>query len=155
MGASSKNLEAVSGKKNSFNKYYAHILLGRRTKFCQPSYGAAYGRRRDQDERFNRARAQEQEARGTGRHRAFGGIPPRRSPVELLAGLAGWRRVVGHESDRPHRTGKTERAPSAGLLGCVCACVAAGLNLGRRKKRPLRNYFFRSPPGKSKGTVCF
>ena len=56
---------------------HAHILLGR-TKFCQPGYGAAYGRRRDQDERFNRARAQEQEARGTGRHRAFGGMPPRR-----------------------------------------------------------------------------
>jgi hypothetical protein len=55
---------------------HAHILLGR-TKFCQPGYGAAYGRRRDQDERFNRARAQEQEARGTGRHRAFGGMPRR------------------------------------------------------------------------------
>jgi hypothetical protein len=39
---------------------------------------AVYGRRRDQDERFNRARAQEQDARGTGRHRAFGGMPPRR-----------------------------------------------------------------------------
>jgi hypothetical protein len=39
---------------------------------------AAYGRRRDQDERFNQARAQKQEARGTGRHRAFGGMPPRR-----------------------------------------------------------------------------
>jgi hypothetical protein len=49
---------------------HAHILLGR-TKFCQPGHGAAYGRRLDQDERFNRARAQEQEARGTGRHRAF------------------------------------------------------------------------------------
>jgi hypothetical protein len=60
-----------------------------RTRFCQqPGYGAAYGttvllyitygRRRDHHERFNRARAQEQEARGTGRHRAFGGIPPRR-----------------------------------------------------------------------------
>jgi hypothetical protein len=57
---------------------HAHILLGR-TKFCQPGYGAAYGRCRDQDERFNRARAQEQEARGTGRHRAFfGGMPPHR-----------------------------------------------------------------------------
>jgi hypothetical protein len=41
-------------------------------------YGATYGRRRDQDERFNRARAQEQEARGTGRDRVFGGMPPRR-----------------------------------------------------------------------------
>ena len=40
--------------------------------------GAAYGRRRDQDERFNRARAQDQEARGTGRNRAFGGMPSRR-----------------------------------------------------------------------------
>jgi hypothetical protein len=39
---------------------HAHILLGR-TKFCQPGYGA-----------------QEQEARGTGRHRAFGGMPPHR-----------------------------------------------------------------------------
>jgi hypothetical protein len=35
---------------------HARILLGH-TKFCQPGYGAAYGRRRDQDERFNRARA--------------------------------------------------------------------------------------------------
>jgi hypothetical protein len=33
----------------------------------------------------------------------------------------------GHESDRPHR----ERAPSADLLGCVSACVAAGLKLRR------------------------
>jgi hypothetical protein len=44
----------------------------------------------------------------------------------------GARRVVGeegHTSDRPHRIGRTERAPSAGLPGCVCACVAAGLNL--------------------------
>jgi hypothetical protein len=40
-------------------------------EFCQPGHGAAYGRRRDQDERFNRARAQDQEARGTGRHRAL------------------------------------------------------------------------------------
>jgi hypothetical protein len=45
---------------------------------AKPGYGAAYGRRRDQDERFNRARAQEQEARGTGRNRAFGGMPSRR-----------------------------------------------------------------------------
>jgi hypothetical protein len=37
---------------------------GAATNFCQPGYGAAYGRRRDQDERFIRARAQEQEARG-------------------------------------------------------------------------------------------
>jgi hypothetical protein len=52
-----------------------------RTKFCQPGYGAAYGRRRDQDARFNRARAQHQhqvhqEARGAVGHRAFGGAPP-------------------------------------------------------------------------------
>jgi hypothetical protein len=39
-----------------------------------------------------------------------------------------------HESDRPHRTGRTERAPSADVLGCVSACVAAGLNLGKKKK---------------------
>jgi hypothetical protein len=68
---------------------HAHILLGLgRTKFCQPGYGAAHGRRRDQDERFNRARAQEQEARDTGRHRAFiwWHAP---SPVEFLVGLAG------------------------------------------------------------------
>jgi hypothetical protein len=56
---------------------HTSLLLGR-TKFCQPGYGAAYGRRRDQDERFNQARAQEQEAWGTGRHRAFGGMPPHR-----------------------------------------------------------------------------
>jgi hypothetical protein len=31
---------------------HAHILLGC-TKFCQPGYGAAYGRRRDQDGRSN------------------------------------------------------------------------------------------------------
>jgi hypothetical protein len=49
-----------------------------------------------------------------------------KSPVELLVGLAGWRRVIGeegHESDRPHRAGRTERAPSADVLGCVSACV--------------------------------
>jgi hypothetical protein len=39
----------------------------------------------------------------------------------------------GHEPDRPHRVGRTERAPSAGVLGCVSACVA-GLNLDWRKK---------------------
>ena len=60
---------------------HAHILLGR-TKFCQPGYGAARrtggAETKTSDsigpERFNRA----QEARGTGRHRAFGGMPPRR-----------------------------------------------------------------------------
>jgi hypothetical protein len=62
---------------------HAHILLGR-TKFCQPGYGAAHGRRRDQD---------------------------------------------GHESGLPHDTGRTERAPSAGLPGCVCSCTAAGPSL--------------------------
>jgi hypothetical protein len=56
-------------------------------KFCQPGYGAADGRRRDQDERFNRARAQEQEARGTGRHRAFGGMPPPQRHIHQRDGL--------------------------------------------------------------------
>jgi hypothetical protein len=64
--------------------------------------------------------------------------------VELVVGLAGWRCVVGeegHKSDRPHRIGRTERAPSADLLGSVSAGVAAGLEVvaagggGIRKKR--------------------
>jgi hypothetical protein len=68
----------------------------------------------------------------------------------LAGGASSWlgwvtvrRRGEGHESDRPHRTGRTERAPSAGLLGCVCACVAAGLDLepgGGDNPRP-RVYF--------------
>jgi hypothetical protein len=64
-----------------------HILLGRTKLICQPDYGAAYGRRRDQDERFSRAQAQEQGGRGTGRHRTFAGSAP--LPVEILVGLAG------------------------------------------------------------------
>jgi hypothetical protein len=66
------------------SKAHAHILLGR-TKFCQLGYGVAYGRHRDQDERLNRARAQEIEARGAGRHRhqAFGGMPTRRWSFQL------------------------------------------------------------------------
>jgi hypothetical protein len=43
-----------------------------------------------------------------------------------------------HESDRPHRVGRTGRAPSSDLLGCVSACVAAGLDLaseGGKKRR--------------------
>ena len=66
---------------------HAHILLGR-TKFCQPGYGAAYGRRRDQDERFNRARASGAGTRGTG-HREIPGIwrhAP--SPTGSLGGFA-------------------------------------------------------------------
>jgi hypothetical protein len=52
----------------------------------------------------------------------------------------GMSRVVGeegHESDRPHRIGRTERAPSADPLGCLSACVAAGLNLESEKNRKL------------------
>jgi hypothetical protein len=36
------------------------------------------------------------------------------------------RKRTRHMSDRLHRIGRTERAPSAGVLGCVSACVAAG-----------------------------
>jgi hypothetical protein len=53
----------------------------RKTAPCGPLRdfkNESHGRHRDQDERFNRARVQEQEARGTGRHRVFGGTPPRR-----------------------------------------------------------------------------
>jgi hypothetical protein len=42
----------------------------------------------------------------------------------------------GHESGRPHRIRRTERAPSADLLGCVSACVAAGLRLESERKNP-------------------
>jgi hypothetical protein len=34
----------------------------------------------------------------------------------------------------PQRIGRTERAPSAGVLGCVSAGFAAGLNLASEKK---------------------
>ena len=55
--------------------------------------------------------------------------------IAVLEWLAIWNRRVltplrsevvgeeGHESDRPHRTGRTERAPSADVPGCVSACV--------------------------------
>jgi hypothetical protein len=51
--------------------------------------------------------------------------------------------------DRPHRTGRTERAPSAsaGLLGCVSACVAAGLDLESVKKKKTKSGFSRLFPG--------
>jgi hypothetical protein len=41
------------------------------------------------------------------------------------------------QSDRPRRIGRTERAPSAGLLGCVSACVCRSgpkLGVGEKKK---------------------
>jgi hypothetical protein len=96
------------------------ILLGR-TKFCQPGYGVAYGRRKDQDERFNRARAQEHQE-DTG-HREAPGIWWHASPVKLLIGES-------------HGIGRTERAPSAALSGCVRACASAGLNLESEKPPP-------------------
>jgi hypothetical protein len=119
---------------------HAHILLGR-TKFCQPGYGAAGIRAAPRPRRAIQS-GSSAGTRGTG-HRETPGIwwhAP--SPVELLVGLAGWRHVVGeegHESDRPHRTGRTERAPPADLLGCVSACVAAGLNLASEKKKEKLN----------------
>jgi hypothetical protein len=48
------------------------------------------------------------------------------------------RKKRGKGADRPHRIGRTERAPSAGLLGCVSACVAAGLNLASEGKKRRR-----------------
>jgi hypothetical protein len=111
---------------------HAPILLGR-TKFCQPGYGTACGRCRDQDERFNRARAQEQEARGTGRHRAFGGMPPR--PVEVTA-----RRRRGHEpgQDAPAiSAGLDAPLPPLPLLLSVfsfCTCTGPWLGSNHEKK---------------------
>jgi hypothetical protein len=40
-----------------------------------------------------------------------------------------------NESDRPHRIGRTERAPSADVLGCVSACAVRGLNLAPEEKK--------------------
>jgi hypothetical protein len=59
------------------------------------------------------------------------------SVVGALAGSYEKKDVVGeegHESDRPHRIGRTERAPSADLLGCVSACVQRAWTWSRRKK---------------------
>jgi hypothetical protein len=55
-----------------------------------------------------------------------------RQPAWLGDGASSERK--GMSRARPHDIGRTERAPPADLLGCVCACAAAGLNWSRRGK---------------------
>jgi hypothetical protein len=50
-----------------------------------------------------------------------------RGPIHELA----WLGDGASSGRKGSRTGRTERAPSADLPGCLCACVAAGLNLGQ------------------------